>query len=64
MALKRFAFTLNETVFMTMAIDDEQTPKHEMWVAGLQSDPKVIEVSNDEVDFGWTRVDGQWIEPA
>lgn len=63
MALRRIAFTQDDTVFMTLAIDDSESPKHEMWVAGLVSDPKLIEITDDNIDFGGKLVNGAWVAP-
>ena len=66
MALKVFALLADGEVFMRMSLDTEQNELAPMWIAGLQSDPKVVEVTDvpHTVDTGWQLVDGEWIEPA
>jgi hypothetical protein len=56
MALKRFIFVAEGDAFMQIQFDDETSHPHaKAWVAGLLSNPTVIEVTNNpEVIPGWT----------
>jgi hypothetical protein len=49
MAEKRFAFTIDEDVFMVFVIDpdNEADPNAKMIFAGLSSDPKIIPIPDD-----------------
>jgi hypothetical protein len=48
---KRFAFVIDDEVFMTLAFSDT-APHAEMWAAGLSSEPKVIDYSELDVPDG------------
>lgn len=56
MATRRYVFIADGDVFMQIAFDDEGPhPRSAAWAAGLSSDPKVIEVTNQpNVVPGWT----------
>ena len=58
MARRRFVFIVEGDVFLNIAFDDQVHANAEGWVAGLLSDPKIIEVTdNPSVVPGW-RWDG------
>ena len=55
MAEHRFVFIAEGEVFMQLAISDDSNPRSPMWVAGLSSNPTVIDATNlPEVVPGWT----------
>jgi hypothetical protein len=60
MATKKFAAVVDGDVFTVMTIDSEySTTLHpglgERLIAGFSSDPKIIEIPEDqEIDIGWT----------
>lgn len=55
--LKKYAFIAEGDVFMTISFDDAQ-PQTEAWVAGLASNPVIVEITNDpnieNIKGGWT----------
>lgn len=59
MTMKKFAFVVGEDVFAVFKIDRDEPDvipeKADIIIAGMSSDPKVIEVSEIEgIDAGWT----------
>lgn len=55
--LKKYALIAEGDVFMTISFDDS-LPQTEAWVAGLASNPVVIEITNnpdiENIKGGWT----------
>ena len=66
---KRFAFVVEGEVFMVWTFDPTDTDgadpaKMEMIIAGMSSDPKVIEFTPDKnVTVGWTHNGVDFIPP-
>ena len=57
--IKKFAFVTNEDVFAVWTIDTEDTTENpattERLLAGMQSDPIIVEVpENVDVQYGWS----------
>jgi hypothetical protein len=65
MAQRRFIFVVEGDVFMQLLFDDEITGERgASWAAGLNSNPTVIEVTNDpQVVPGWTWDGSNFIPP-
>ena len=55
--LKKYAIIAEGDVFMTISFDDAD-PQTEAWVAGLVSNPVIVEITNDpniqSIKGGWT----------
>lgn len=64
MATKIFAFLVEGEVFMKFIMDTETNVKAPMWVAGMQSNPTVVDITDipENVDYGWT-YDGTTFTP-
>ena len=63
---KKFAFIVGEDVFMTLSFPMNH-PGSEQWVAGLSSQPIVVEVPEEirnEVDSSWTWNGSQLVRPT
>ncbi len=56
MSLRKFVLIAEGDVFMQIQFDDEvSSPNAAAWVAGLLSNPVVVDVTNQpEVVSGWT----------
>ena len=63
---RKFALIAEGDVFMVLTINDEISPQQsERWVAGLNSNPVVVEFPAEEpIDVGWTYSNGEFIQPA
>jgi len=63
---RKFALIAEGDVFMVLTINDEIDPeKSERWVAGLNSNPIVVEFSAEEsIDTGWTYSNGEFTQPT
>ncbi len=63
---RKFALIAEGDVFMVLTINDEIDPeKSERWVAGLNSNPIVVEFSAGEsIDTGWTYSNGEFTQPT
>ncbi len=55
--LKKYALIAEGDVFMTISFDDTMS-QTEAWVAGLASNPVIVEITNDpnieNIKGGWT----------
>lgn len=64
MATKVFAFIVGNEVFGTLTIPDH-APNYDRLVAGLSSDPVVVDSTSTEgVTFGWTYDGNNFIAPG
>lgn len=64
MSTRVFAFIADGDVFMRWYLDDEATPQSLGYVAGLQSNPTVVDVTDIDlpIEQGWT-YDGETFTP-
>lgn len=64
--LKKYALIAEGDVFMTISFDDTM-PQTEAWVAGLASNPVIVEITNDpniqNIKGGWTWDGVEFKEP-
>jgi hypothetical protein len=63
MGIRRFAFVAGTDVFTVFSVDDNDQVNAAI-VAGLSSNPKVIEANNQMIDVGWKFIDGEFYMPA
>ena len=63
---RKFALIAEGDVFMVLTINDEINPEQsERWVAGLNSNPVVVEFPEEEsIGVGWTYSNGEFTQPA
>ena len=63
---RKFALIAEGDVFMVLTINDEINPQQsERWVAGLNSNPVVVEFSAEEpIDVGWIYSNGEFAQPT
>lgn len=63
---RKFALIAEGDVFMVLTINDEINPQQsERWVAGLNSNPVVVEFSAEEpIDIGWAYSNGEFTQPT
>ena len=66
MAIKKFAAIAGQDVFTVITIDDDPEVNEigPRLVAGMASDPKIIEIDSDsEITVGWTYDGSSFAEP-
>lgn len=63
MGIKKFAFVVGEDVFTVFAVNDGMEGADAL-IAGLRSEPIIIETDVDDVNIGWKYIDGEFWAPA
>ena len=54
MNMKQFAFVLDGQVFFKLALQDlQENERNQLIIAGLQSNPQVLEILDPNVNVGW-----------
>jgi hypothetical protein len=64
MTTRVFAFIADGDVFMRFHLNDDSAPQNAGYIAGLQSNPKVVDVTDIDlpIEQGWT-YDGETFNP-
>lgn len=63
MGIRKFAFVAGHDVFTVFRIDDNIEGSEAM-IAGLKSEPVIVEVDDDNINIGWKYADGEFWAPA